>query len=99
METGPYKCHVFVCVNDRHGQSKSCADGASPALHLALKQRLQEKGLPPSAVRVSRSLCMGLCETGPNVVIYPQDIRISEARIEDVERIVVLVETLLAVSE
>lgn len=95
MDSAPYQCHVFVCVNDRHGSRKSCADGASPALHQALKQHLLDKGLPPPAVRVSQSLCMGLCQTGPNVVIYPQNVHISAAGIEDVERIVALVETLL----
>jgi len=95
METAPYKCHIFVCVNDRQGQRKSCADGASPALRLALKKRLQEKGYAPTEVRISQSLCLGLCETGPNVMIYPQNIQISAAGLADVERIVSIVDTLL----
>jgi len=99
MDTAPYKCHVFVCVNDRKGARKSCADGASPALRLALKERLQEKGLAPTEVRVSQSLCMGLCDNGPNVVIYPQNIRVSAAGVEDVERIVSIIENLLSAQD
>ena len=99
METAPYACHIFVCVNDRRGVRKSCADGASPALRTALKERLLEKGLAPPRVRVSQSLCMGLCDGGPNVVIYPQNVRISAAGTADVERIVGIVETLLAAAE
>ena len=95
MDTAPYKCHVFVCVNDRKGAKKSCADGDSPALRLALKEQLRERGIAPGDVRVSQSLCMGLCDSGPNVVIYPQNVRISAAGIADIERIVAIIETLL----
>lgn len=95
MDTAPYKCHVFVCVNDRKGVKKSCADGASPALRLALKERLRERGIAPGDVRVSQSLCMGLCDSGPNVVIYPQNVRISAVGMADVERIVAIIEKLL----
>jgi (2Fe-2S) ferredoxin len=95
MDTAPYKCHIFVCVNDRHGARKSCADGASPALRLALKERLLERGFSPKEVRVSQSLCLGLCEHGPNIVIYPQNLRLSAVGVADVERIVTIVETLL----
>jgi (2Fe-2S) ferredoxin len=95
MDTAPYKCHIFVCVNDRHGTRKSCADGASPALRLALKEKLLKRGFAPGEVRVSQSLCLGLCEHGPNIVIYPQNLRFSAVGFEDIERIVTIVEQLL----
>jgi len=95
MNTAPYKCHIFVCVNDRKGARKSCADGLSPELRLRLKERLEACDFPPGTVRVSQSLCMGLCAEGPNVVIYPQNIRFSAVGPDDVEIIVSQVRELM----
>ncbi|MDZ4199411.1 MAG: (2Fe-2S) ferredoxin domain-containing protein [Kiritimatiellia bacterium] len=69
----PYACHVFVCVNDRHGERKSCADGVETRLKDALKAGAKERGWS-GRVRVSSSGCMGLCARGPNVLLYPQGI-------------------------
>jgi len=82
----PFKCHIFVCVNDRHGVRKSCADGDSVEIYLAIKQGLKDIGI--KNVRVSQSLCLGVCERGPNIMIYPQGIWFSSVTIEDVDVIV-----------
>ncbi len=94
-QPAPYKCHLFVCINDREGERKSCADGSSPQLRLKLKERLQEKGLLAEGVRVSQSKCLGLCGEGPNVLVYPQNLWYSAVTPGDVERIVGDVEKLL----
>ena len=72
-QTLPYICHVFVCTNDRQGARKSCADGNSLAIQSLLKEEVKNRGWA-GRVRVSSSGCMGLCEKGPNVAIYPQKI-------------------------
>jgi len=95
-EKTPYRCHIFVCVNDRHGARKSCADGNSAEIRLRLKERFEQLHLPPGSVRVSQSLCLGLCNEGPNVLIYPQGIWHSGVRVEDIDAIVAEVEGLLA---
>jgi len=46
-------------------------------------------------VRVSQSLCMGLCDAGPNLMIYPQGIWYSGVQLEDIDAIINTVETLL----
>ena len=91
----PFRCHIFVCVNDRQGARKSCADGQGAEIRQILKDRFQQMALPPNAVRVSQSLCMGLCNDGPNLMIYPQGIWYSGVRIEDIDSIVSRVEALL----
>jgi len=67
----PYVCHVFVCVNDRKGERKSCADGVGTVIKDLLKQQVADRGWK-GRVRVSQSGCLGLCQQGPNVMIYPQ---------------------------
>ena len=82
----PYPCHIFVCVNDRKGSGKSCADGNSMAIKDALKEEVAKRGWKDK-VRVSHSGCFGLCQEGPNILVYPQGIWFSAVRIEDVEEI------------
>lgn len=91
----PYKCHVFVCVNDRGGTRKSCDDGNSKEIAVRLKEAAKTRSFPPGEVRVSQSLCLGLCEFGPNVVLYPQRIWFRAVTLSDIERILDTVEKIL----
>ncbi|MGE5294330.1 MAG: (2Fe-2S) ferredoxin domain-containing protein [Solirubrobacterales bacterium] len=90
--TTPFKCHVFVCVNDRGGTRKSCADGNSKEIAARLKEAAKARNFPPGEVRISQSLCLGLCEFGPNVVLYPQRIWFQAVTMDDVDRILDTVE-------
>ena len=83
----PYVCHIFVCTNDRQGERKSCADGNSPLVRTLLKKEISDRGWKKQ-VRVSPSGCMGLCGSGPNVIIHPQKVWFSGVTPEDVEQIV-----------
>jgi len=69
-QTSPFVCHVWICVNDRGGRSKSCADGLGMALKDGFKTAVEARGWK-GRVRVSHSGCMGLCADGPNVMIEP----------------------------
>ena len=84
MEKIPYKCHIMVCVNERDGERQSCADGKGKEIRKVLKGKVKAKGWPKEDVRVSQTLCLGLCSTGPNVMIYPQNILYSGVTLEDV---------------
>ncbi len=91
----PYAAHLFVCVNDRKGERRSCADGGGGALKEALKAGVQVRGWK-GRVRVSSSGCLGLCAQGPNVLVHPQQIWFSAVTPADVESILDKVATLLA---
>ena len=94
QKESPFACHIFVCTNDRKGKKQSCADYNSPAIRKKLKEEVGHRGWK-GRVRVSKSGCMGLCAKGPNVMIYPQKIWLSEASPEDTERIIDTVDTIL----
>ncbi|MBP7830886.1 MAG: (2Fe-2S) ferredoxin domain-containing protein [Kiritimatiellae bacterium] len=94
--TSPYRCHLFICGNDRQGARKSCADGgAGPAIKDLLKQQVAARGWK-GRVRVSQSGCLGLCERGPNVMIYPQGLWFSAVAPADAEAILAEVGKLLS---
>lgn len=92
----PFRCHIFVCVNARQGTRKSCADAQGIEIRQILKDRFHQMQLPLNSVRVSQSLCMGLCSEGPNLMIYPQGIWYSGVTVEDIDTIIKKVESLLA---
>jgi len=93
-QRSPYLVHVFVCTNDRQGQRPSCADGASAELRQRLKQGIEERGLKPR-VRLLSSGCLGLCASGPNVLLYPQGVWLVAQAPDDAVAILDRIEALL----
>jgi (2Fe-2S) ferredoxin len=91
----PYDCHIFVCVNDRGGVRKSCADGDNVTVRQLIKEAVTRRGWKPR-VRVSQCGCLGLCADGPNVIVYPQKIWFSGVTQEDLDEILAAVEQILA---
>ena len=90
----PYVCHVFVCTNDRLGERKSCADGNSADIRNALKKEVNTRGWK-GKVRVSQCGCVGLCQKGPNVMLYPQKIWFSQVLESDAPGIISLIDSIL----
>lgn len=82
----PYKCHVFLCTKSRGGERKSCGDGDNAPLKAVLKDEIRERGWK-GIVRISDAGCLGLCDAGPNVMIYPQKIWFSEVTLSDLTAI------------
>jgi (2Fe-2S) ferredoxin len=93
-QKSPYQCHVFVCINDRGGERKACADQESGLLHAEIKRRVKENGWT-GRVRVSKSGCLGQCERGPNVMIYPRGVWFDHVLPADIDRIISTVERLI----
>jgi len=90
----PYKCHLFVCTRSRNGEQKACADGDSSSIKLMLKDIVNDRGWK-GVVRISESGCQGVCSLGPNLMIYPQGIWLSQIKPSDVPEIVKIVEEYL----
>ena len=85
-QTTPYLLHVFVCTNSREGKRKSCGDCQSSECKNKLKQFVNDFGLK-GKVRISTTGCLGLCNTRPNIIIYPQGILFSDVTLDDIESI------------
>lgn len=87
----PYKCHIFVCLKSRDDGRKSCGDGDIKAL---LKDEISDRGWK-GTVRVSESGCLGVCAVGPNIMIYPQGIWLTQVNPSDMPDILKTIEQLL----
>jgi (2Fe-2S) ferredoxin len=90
----PFKCHLFVCTNTRDTGRKACGSAASDGLKAAIKGEIDRRGWK-GMVRVSTSGCLGICEDGPNIMIYPQKIWLSGVSGDDLTGILAQVEAIL----
>jgi (2Fe-2S) ferredoxin len=80
--------HVFICTNQRPpGHPKgSCTEGGAPDL-IAEFGRLMEAREAFGRVKISRSSCLGPCELGPNVLVYPEGVLYVKVTAGDVAEI------------
>ena len=93
-QKSPHKAHLFICKKTRSGTRKSCGNGSNPDLKVILKNEIKTRGWS-SQIRVSESGCLGVCENGPNMMVYPQGIWFSDVTHNDVPEILQTLETLL----
>ncbi len=70
-----FQRHVFICTNARQDAcKKSCNDnGEGSAAAKFLKNEIAKRALNGKGrIRVSQSGCLGRCNDGPALVIYPE---------------------------
>lgn len=81
--------HIFVCTSSRMtGQQKGfCHTKEGVEVVSTFMQELEERDLGGS-VFVSNTGCFGLCEQGPIVVIYPDNVWYGAVTPDDVAEIV-----------
>lgn len=82
----PYERTIFVCCNEKEPGEAACAARGSRALQEQLKAHMKSKNLK-GRMRVSRSLCLGLCEQGPNVCVMPENVWYSNVTAADLAEI------------
>lgn len=82
------KCHIFVCTSSRmNGQPKGyCNSKAATEIVENFMEEIRDRDLG-SEVFVSNTGCFGLCEKGPIVVVYPENIWYGGVTPDDVEEI------------
>ena len=82
----PYRKAIFVCINEREAGKAACGNRGSRALFQWLKQKMRDRGLNKE-IRVSRTKCLGLCEYGPNIAVYPEGSWYTAVKEEDLPEI------------
>ena len=71
---GP-KHHVFICMNQRppgHPRG-SCGDSGAGSVFEAMMGELEKRDLF-GKIQVTGTFCMGPCDQGPTVVVYPEGV-------------------------
>ncbi len=84
-----YKRHLFFCTHQAEEGKPCCNQHGARSLHKYAKQRVKEMGLhQPGDYRVNKASCMGRCDQGPVVVVYPDETWYTYVDREDVDEII-----------
>jgi len=83
----PYVRQLFVCINNRHGESVSCGYSGSEEMIEELKKVCKERNLK-GKIRAAKSGCLDLCAFGPNIMIWPEGIWFMKVTKKDIPEIV-----------
>lgn len=85
MET--YRYHIYVCDHKKPEGTPCCSARGSAKVIDTLRKEVAAKGLG-NEVQITTSGSIGLCERGPNMVVYPEGVWYSGVTPEDVPEIV-----------
>ena len=83
----PFRHHIFVCTQEKPEGVTSCPCNGSWRVLQALERELIAPGLD-DYVQVTTCGCLGLCDEGPILIIYPEGIWYQKVKEEDVPEIV-----------
>lgn len=85
----PYQRQLLVCVNNRLGERESCGDNDGETIFKELRRIAKERGLHPR-IRVTQVKCLGQCQLGVNIMVYPEGVWHSGVRTTDIDEIATL---------
>ncbi len=75
----PFRHHVFVCEQQKPDGLPCCGARGSAVVLEALRREVAIAGLAET-VCVTSCGSLGLCENGPNLVVYPEGVFYSGVR-------------------
>jgi len=83
----PFRFHLFVCTQQKPEGAACCAASGSMAVLGALDREVRARGLD-NDVQLTTCGCMGLCDEGPVMVVYPAGVWYRKVQAADVAEIV-----------
>ena len=83
-----FDIHVFVCTNQRSGNERlSCGKEHGLTLVTEFKKHIKDLNLNLK-IRTNQSGCLGICDYGPTIAIYPEGIFYVNVQLDDVKEII-----------
>ena len=84
-----YDKHIFFCTKQRPNGEACCANHDAAHMCSYMKEKLKELGHHgPGQFRVNLAGCMGRCEEGPVMVVYPEGVWYTYHTEEDINEII-----------
>ncbi len=83
----PFRYHVYACDQRKPDGAPCCSARGSLAVIDALRREVAAQGLI-DVVQVTTCGSLGLCERGPNLVVYPDGTWYSGVQVADVPELV-----------
>ena len=86
-EVTPKKNYVFVCTGSRCHELADVNEEGASILQKQVKADIKCKGWNDT-IRISKSGCLGSCETAPNIMFQPENKLCSNVSLKDKDEIV-----------
>lgn len=86
VQETPHEMHLFVCQHSRMDGRASCGEHWNASEIVADLKRLCK--VNKISARVSPSGCLGPCEKGPNIMVYPHKLWFHGVSSDDLPTIV-----------
>lgn len=84
-----FEHHVFFCCNQRPAPDSCCANHGASELQTYAKERVKELGLAGEGrIRINKAGCLGRCDDGPVLVVYPEGVWYTFVDKEDIDEII-----------
>jgi (2Fe-2S) ferredoxin/predicted O-methyltransferase YrrM len=83
----PFHFHMFVCTQEKSEGAASCPHHGSLGVLHALERELSLRKLDDD-IQVTTCGCLGLCDDGPILIVYPDGVWYRRVREEDVPEVV-----------
>jgi (2Fe-2S) ferredoxin/ubiquinone/menaquinone biosynthesis C-methylase UbiE len=84
---GPFRYHAFVCTQEKAEGVPCCSAAGAFSVLGALHAELGAKGMSEE-VQVSSCGCLGLCDSGPVMIVYPEGTWYTKLTAPDLSEIV-----------
>lgn len=83
----PFTYHVYVCTQRKPDGAPCCGGRGAESLIDALRREIAAAGLA-DAVQITACGSLGLCDRGPNMIVYPEGVWYSGVQPADIREIV-----------
>jgi (2Fe-2S) ferredoxin/predicted O-methyltransferase YrrM len=83
----PFRFHLFVCTQQMPDGAPCCSSNGSQALLRLLEREIAAHGISHN-MQITTCGCLGLCDEGPIMIVYPEGIWYRHVRPSDIQEIV-----------
>ena len=85
-----YSKHLFFCTNQRAAGESCCNNFSASPMRDYAKQKVKTLGISTDekTVRINSAGCLGRCDNGPVLVIYPEAVWYTYVDESDIDEII-----------
>lgn len=85
-----YDKHVFFCVNQRAAGEDCCGNFGAQKMRDYVKDKVKALGLDAEGnrIRINSAGCLGRCDDGPVLVVYPEGVWYTYVDESDLDEII-----------
>ncbi len=87
---GYYDKHVFFCTNQRAPGEGCCNNFGASKMRDYVKDKVKTLGLSTDdkLIRINAAGCLGRCDDGPVLVVYPEGVWYTFVDVSDLDEII-----------